>query len=512
MIQKYYLCTLLSDVVFNASLATEGNMASLDYIPGSNFMGLVAHHIYAKHKDKAMDILHSGKVCFGNGLIFYDNRAFYAVPNCFLQDKLQSNVEKDPVYIDFNIDHITGLRDDKGHRLQLKQMRSGYISTDGQIISDIPKSFALKSAYNREERRTEEGKMFGLESISAGTKFLFSVLYQENDHIELVENSLIGERRLGKSKFAQYGKVRIDACNDIEIITTEKLSLGDFTIVYAASHLYFVDPLTGQQTFKPNADQLGVPGGEIIWNKTQIRTYSYSPWNSTRNAINMERHCIKMGSVFYVKGGNISNIDSSLIGEFINEGLGRVLYNPGFLLCRVDKKEESALTFRKIPKEKMISPVANLEEENTLSSPLVHFLKVRKQESENELTLAGLINKQLESCRNTGLITKVTSSQWGNIRAEATEYYYKNKSWSEFIHRLGLSNNERENTGLLTSGKMAEKLWDENNLRKIKEVFRNINHYEDKNKFKFVIKFCSEIAKEVIKKNNKKNTHDKAHA
>lgn len=510
MIQKNYKCTLESDVVFNTSLATVGNMESLDYIPGSSFWGLVAHQIYAHHKDKAYDILHTGNVCFGDGLIFYDDKPFYAVPNCFLQDKLKSDIERDPVYLDFQVDHQSGLKDKNGQRRQLKQMRSGYISADGHFISDIPKSFALKSAYNREERRTKEGQIFGLESIAAGTQFLFPILYHNEDNIALVENCLLGRRRMGKSKFSQYGEVKIEACDTYDY-EMSRVNFEGFSIVYAASNLCFIDPQTGQQTFRPTADQLGIAGGEIIWEKSQIRTYSYSPWNSTRNASNMQRHCIKMGSIFFVQGGEISDDKLTPKGEFINEGLGRLLYNPAFLAYKSETKEESSLAFRKIEKESLILP-ENTSSQSDIHTPLLAFLNLKKQKAENEFEIAKLVIQQLESCPNTGLITKVTSSQWGNIRAEATEYYYKNKSWREFVQRLGLADDASKKTGLLTSGKMAEKLWDENNLKKLKDIFGSIANLDDKNKMKFVIKFSSEMAKEVISNKNKSKSNDKTHA
>lgn len=510
MTRKYYVCTLISDVVFNASLATEGNMESLDYIPGSSFLGLVAHQIYSNQKEKAFDIIHSGNVCFGDGLIFHDSKPFYAVPNCFLQDKLKSDIEKNPVYLDFHIDHKEGLKDEQGQRRQLKQMRSGYISADGLFISDIPRSFALKSAYNREERRTKEGKIFGLESIAAGTQFLFPILYHNEDNIALVENCLLGTRRMGKSKFSQYGEVEIEACDTYDF-EMSRVNFEGFAIVYAASNLCFIDSQTGQQTFRPTADQLGIAGGEIIWKKSQIRTYSYSPWNSTRNASNMQRHCIKMGSIFFVQGGEISDDQLTPKGEFINEGLGRLLYNPAFLAYKPEIKEESSLTFRKIEKESLILP-ENTSSQSDINTPLLAFLNLKKKKTENEFAIAKLVNDQLKSCRNTGLVTKVTSSQWGNIRAEATEYYYQNNSWNEFMQRLGFADTQSKSTGLLTSGKMAEKLWDESNLKQLKDTFSVIANLDDKNKLKFVVKLSSEMAKEVIKNKNKSKSNDKAHA
>jgi hypothetical protein len=61
MIEKFFLCTLKSDVVLNSSLATEGAINTLDYIPGNVFLGIVAQK-YDEFGSEAYDIFHSGKV------------------------------------------------------------------------------------------------------------------------------------------------------------------------------------------------------------------------------------------------------------------------------------------------------------------------------------------------------------------------------------------------------------------------------------------------------------------
>ena len=44
MIRQYFRCTFLADVVLNAAAATEGNNRSLDYVPGSIFLGVTAEN------------------------------------------------------------------------------------------------------------------------------------------------------------------------------------------------------------------------------------------------------------------------------------------------------------------------------------------------------------------------------------------------------------------------------------------------------------------------------------
>ena len=88
MEEQYYKCTLLSDVILNNKMATEGNMTTLDYIPGSNFLGIVANELYKNHKEKAYKILHTDKVSFGDAHISLDGtEVSYAMPFSLFKDK-----------------------------------------------------------------------------------------------------------------------------------------------------------------------------------------------------------------------------------------------------------------------------------------------------------------------------------------------------------------------------------------------------------------------------------------
>lgn len=501
MIEKHYKCKLTTELVLNASLATEGNMESLDYISGSNFLGIIAGHIYKNCKDQAEDILHSNKVLFGDGLISKSGKKFYAMPFCFLQDKLHKDLEMDPVYLDYNIDHLKGIKK-KGRKLQLKQKRQGYISLDGDFLSEVPKNFSLKSAYNPGERRSAEGKMFGMEAIEAGEEFLFSILYENESFIEIVEKYLLGQKRIGKSKSAEFGQVEISA-NDRTINKAESKSFGAYTIVYAESNLCFFDEDYGQPTFKPTAKQLGIETGEVNWGKSQIRTFSYSPWNSKRGASSMQRHCILRGSIFYIEGGKVDQSEN-VVSEFSNEGLGRVIYNPTFLRPDAENNHIVGIKFKqinKIEEAQKHDAVDYLKiEEKDLRTDLGRFLLKRSRKEEYELQLAQEINQHLKKNRDSDLVKKITSSQWGNIRSEATKYLENGKTFDEFLFKLGLGKAENSK-GILTHGKMAERLWNNKRRNDLKTIFESIRTPK---KLEFAAKFSAEMAKAAITNQNKK--------
>lgn len=64
-----FKCTLMSDLIISQTSSTEGNQKTLDFIPGNNFLGIVAGSLYDKDKltnEQQLAIFHSGKVRFGD--------------------------------------------------------------------------------------------------------------------------------------------------------------------------------------------------------------------------------------------------------------------------------------------------------------------------------------------------------------------------------------------------------------------------------------------------------------
>ena len=55
-----FKCELLSDIVLNESPATEGKRKCIDFIPGNNFLGIVASQLYKETDETSWLIFHSG--------------------------------------------------------------------------------------------------------------------------------------------------------------------------------------------------------------------------------------------------------------------------------------------------------------------------------------------------------------------------------------------------------------------------------------------------------------------
>jgi hypothetical protein len=496
MKEKYFTCKLLSDVVLNASLATEGNMETLDYIPGSNFLGIVAAALYPKmqgKEDEVYDLFHSNRVSYGDAVICDDGQSiFYTKPFTYFKDKLEKDAN---IYLHHMISE-KDIKDENGNKIQLKQERSGFLNGEGFVIKEVKKTFALKSAQDRETRSSKESAMFGFESIKAGQVFMFSVRYEDENDMGTITKYLVGTKYIGKSKSAQYGKVDIQSIEGLEKL--KKIGAfepQDFILVYAESNLCFLDELTGQSTFQPTADQLGLSGGTVDWSKSSIRTYSYSPWNFKRNASNTQRNCIAKGSVFYVTNGKASSDSRMMVGEYLAEGLGRVLYNPSFL----QGNSEGKLTFKieqniekvKVEKPKVVPIKANIK--TNLGKALLKKYDeqvIEKQIAENVILATQATDSDLKN--------NITSSQWGNIRALATDYYKTGEGYEKFLfalfHEASKEEKDRgiKNAGMLTHGKMFDKLWDKSGrLNKFKEILKEHSN----GNLIFVAKYSAEMAK-----------------
>ncbi|MEA3452074.1 MAG: hypothetical protein U9Q83_09265, partial [Bacteroidota bacterium] len=252
MTTKYFKCKLLTDVVLNSSLATEGNMQSLDFIPGSNFLGIVAKELYENTNKETLDIFHSENVLFGDALISENSKLSYAMPFSLFQDKLENEITKNTVWVhhklsDFEREKMP--KHDNGDDRQLKQHRSGYLNTENKYIKKVEKSFSLKSAYNREERRSDDGKMFGFDAIKKGQKFIFSVIFNDETYIDKVTKALTGKKRLGKSKTAQYGQVDIEPIDKPETFESKNEFINNKLVIYAESRLMFFNE-TGNPSFQ----------------------------------------------------------------------------------------------------------------------------------------------------------------------------------------------------------------------------------------------------------------------
>lgn len=381
-----------SDIVLPATSNTQGNIEALDFIPGSNFLGMAATRY--KEYQNSFDLFHSGKVRFGDATILHGNKETYKMPLSFFYEKTDSFKLKNQA-----IESLEML-------IQAKQLRSGYITTDKEQVF-VEHSYAQKSAYDKENRRSKESSMYGYKAIRSGTKWQFSLKIESisaEDEKLLIE-TLRSSTRLGKSKSAEYGQVLITHLKSEDVASQSDEAKEKETILYCNSRLALIDS-EGNPTFELTSLCEGLTDSHIVAEKTQIRTSSFTPYNGVRQTKDYERVCINKGSVIVLK--DISYEQKVQIakgaGAFLSEGFGDILINPSFLTTPLSKLPHA--TKEDVRKEEM-----------SITDTTTKFLLQRKNTKNNELEIANevaeFINTRKEEYKN------IKPSQWGNIRSIA---------------------------------------------------------------------------------------------
>lgn len=415
-------CELLSDVVINQSAATEGNNTTLDFIPGNSFLGIVASHYDEFSSEDALLLFHSGKVRFGDAhpesYMKPDFRTL-RVPASLYYPKLKSATDVCYVHhvYDRKADDLNG-----GRPQQLKQCRNGFFAfVQGKGFPVVTeRNFSLKSAYDRDRRRSKDEQMYGYESLEAGGKYLFEVETDEDSLVETIKKNLVGRHHIGRSRTAQYGEVRITEKSYEESESRQdlvKIRGNEYIVVYADGRLIFLDE-NQEPNYQPTAQDLGISEGEIAWDLSQVRTFQYAPWNGKRASRDTDRTGIEKGSVFLVKvnGRNIPELKSRYVGAYKNEGFGKVIYNPDFLGVVKDGNGEA--------KFKIQQCHTKLSQENSLplsGTPLLDFIARKRRVNEAESFVYEKVNDFVDV--NKEIFSSGAdkfSSQWGQIREIAT--------------------------------------------------------------------------------------------
>ena len=380
----------LSDIVLPASSNTEGNIESLDFIPGSNFLGMVARE-YSKFSD-SFAVFHSGKVRFGDAVLVHNGKLTYKMPLSFFHEKLKPEAL---------VNHH--LIDDFSTYTQLKQKRKGFITKDLEELS-IKHNYSQKSAYDKEHRRSKDSTMYGYNAIPSNTLWQFSVKYDDISESDtaLLKKNLIGKKRLGKSKSSQYGLVEISESKRVDTVACT-VAQKETTVVYVKSRLALVKE-DGTPTYDLKYLVDGLTDKNIVWEQSQIKTSTFMPYNGAMQTKCYERVVINSGSVVVLK--DLTEVQLSAlqegIGVYLCEGFGEVLINPAFL----DTKGEFTFADTKVDGEMT---------KITVSDPMVKFLNNKQTAQEETLDLASTVNRFIQS--HASLYKSISNSQWGTIRS-----------------------------------------------------------------------------------------------
>jgi hypothetical protein len=487
-----FKCILHSDLVLSELASTEGIQRTLDYIPGSVFLGVVAGKIYSKVEPQvAMDLFHNAKVRFGDALPLVNEKRAIKVPTSWFVKKGESL--KSQVYIHDQ------LPDEQKKTEPYVQLREKFIVRDSDnLFSEIElrKSFAIKSAYDSNSRRSLDQQMYGYQSLEAGMELSFQVEFDEDipdDLVEKVKNCLLAQCTIGRSKTAQYGLVEIVPVEDKEIKPGFKeYSLNDsgYTFLYAESRLLFLDEENGQPIIPTEGKYFGMEGATVDLERSQIRTFRYSPYNFKRQSRDADRFGIEKGSVICINRV-ISKEEAARIkqglGLYRNEGFGKVLINPEFLTSEKNGKAKFAhfgdeeINDRLEKSEK--ATVVELEFTQKTDSGVWQYLKQQQVNKANQQSIYSAVNKFVNSNQKR-FEKEVFASQWGTIRSIAAQ----TRNYEDLKNELYCSSG-----GYLVHGVVKDKWEDMGRLETLKKFIEKFEPQELASEA--VVNLAAEMAK-----------------
>ncbi len=431
MRRYWYSCKLLSDVVLHQSSATEANLTTLDYIPGSVFLGVVAKK-YSNFGKNSFDVFHSGKTVFGDAHISENTQYSLKSPLSWHLKKGDSISGSE-----VKIHNYPLLLEDKIERfikegVQLKQVRESYFLQKDDAISTLKQKhrYSQKSAYDSAKRKSEDSKMYGYNGFIKGSDWVFYIQFDNSvseETISQVDREICGYHYIGRSKTSQYGEILVkkieqktdfSALNSFKLLDLKDKNGKKHIFLYALSNIALVDDETGFSTAIPTIKNLELPEScEIDLSKTQIRVRRYRSYNFKRESREFERLIIEKGSVIAIKiddnfdFGNYSKTLERGVGAFLCEGFGKFLVNPQFLV------KECLESAKKDDSEKNSSEQIDISKLNSDEKILVKWLQKEDKNRDNEVKL---LEDVLDFIKyNYSNLKKATLSQWGQIRAIA---------------------------------------------------------------------------------------------
>jgi len=234
----------------------------------------------------------------------------------------------------------------------------------------------------------------------------------------------------------------------------------------------------GLPTFQPTVAQLlgeeFAPLVKISWDKSQIRTFQYAPWNSKRQVYDTDRCGIEKGSVFVLDWIRDSPDQLPPIPEYVgyykNEGFGKIIVNPEFLSlgCQGNGRWIYTIlpnTFGKSSAGSVGNDAKGNSTDKTLTladSCVLHYLQKQQTHFKRQLTIYKEVNTFIESKKHLFVSSASTfAAQWGHIRSLASQYPDKDQLKTALFG---------EATGYLNKGIEKEK-WDKEERRSLLNNF-----------------------------------------
>lgn len=329
MYQQTLIITALEPLIFSDSPVTV-EPTTLDYIPGSALLGAVAARLYSHNLRHAQTqdnwrLFHSGEVIFGNAYPCRAQSPALPAPlawhapkgaDCRLNELKDTLLDREAIH--------TRACTPEGQ--PLKGFPHSYITPDGHI-APVHRTRTLKTAIEKKTGIAKESHLFAYQAILPGQRFACVLRAQRREDLELIQQALGNQVRLGRSRSAEFGLAALTWGESIEQLETTALT-GPALTLWCLSDLAALDQ-NGQPTFTPQPRDLGLPEGRLELAQSFIRTRGYSPFNQARQAYDVQRQVILQGSVlqFTLKKPLEARHHQGLLaglGAYTPEGLGQV--------------------------------------------------------------------------------------------------------------------------------------------------------------------------------------------
>jgi hypothetical protein len=308
-------------------------------------------------------------------------------------------------------------------RKQPEQLRRGYVTLAGELIRpDL--ALRLKTVIDPSTGRAQEAALFGYQALQAGTVLRASITADADVDVALLsqlQQVLAGELLLGRSRSAEYGRAEAQIRDQIPI--QQGPNSGVELTLWLLADLSALDS-GGQPTLCPKPEWLGLPTGELLVERSFLRTRRYSPWNAHKHGRDLERQVIAQGSVLVfsleqpLEASHLVAVDAGL-GAHREAGFGRVWINPPLLANTHPKFESLEHPTPENAKASEPTPVSD--------SPLISWLRARvERQTAGESNaararelVANLRERLADARRLRGLLAGTpvgpSASQWGAV-------------------------------------------------------------------------------------------------
>ncbi|MCR4938732.1 MAG: hypothetical protein K5930_01325 [Treponemataceae bacterium] len=413
--ELYFKAELLDDVIVSQSSATVGDHKSLDYIPGSAFLGIAAARLYPTSKDP-WKLFHTSKVHFCNAYPMINNSRSLPIPLSLHSEKVP-RLGKEKSAFNFTYGDV------KEEGIQYKQNRTGYVALDNGKLNLITpsKTSRMRTAVDAKTGTAAKSQLYGYESIDAGQIFVGKIEWDDSVS-NLIESVLDifkpGEIvHVGRSKTASYGRVKVSELKGVSI--SKNTPSGTSFSIIAVSDLCLKNPVTGAPELNLTPDFLGLGNNWTLdKSKSFTRPSCIYQYNSYRKEIEMQKTLISKGSVFTFKSdneltaaetANILSVVKNGIGDAKGQGFGEIdVFDTGKEFTRIDSNTVTTDCAKELTSEE---------------SKWLEWFKSESLSNDVEEKVMNAVSKFVELCKaiktfqtfDDEIIFWPGNAQWGRI-------------------------------------------------------------------------------------------------